>query len=222
VATADINGDGVPDIVTGAGAGGGPHLRVFDGVSGQTIRNFFAFEATFTGGITVAAGDVNGDNVPDLVAGAGPGGGPAVAVFNGRNLAEVRRFFAYDPSFRGGVQVTVADVANTFEAEIIVGAGPGGGPHVQVFNGLNLASISSFFAVPPGPSETAGVFVGVHDFNRDRKPEIVAVTRSTNLTEPSQIRVFDLTAGLITRPPVTDLSLTEPFNGAVFVGGLTG
>src|SRR5262249_13745666 len=35
VATGDINGDGVDDIITAPGPGGGPDIRVFDGVTGQ-------------------------------------------------------------------------------------------------------------------------------------------------------------------------------------------
>jgi len=220
LALADVNGDGTPDIVTGAGAGGGPHVKVFDGATGTVIRSFFAFESTFTGGVSVAAGDLTGDGVADLVAGAGAGGGPAVAVFNGRNLSEVRRFFAYAPTFTGGVNVAVGDVTGTFESEIIVGAGPGGGPHVQVFNGLTLNAVSSFFAVPLTPEENRGVFVAVADFNRDRKPEIVAVTQSPKSTEAARIRTFDLTIGLVTRPIGSDLSLTEEFFGAVNVGGI--
>ena len=222
LATADINGDGVPDIVTGAGAGGGPHVKVFDGATGAVIRNFFAFESTFTGGVSVAAGDVTGDLVADIVAGAGAGGGPAVAVFNGANLSNVRRFFAYAPTFTGGVNVAVGDVTGTFESEIIVGAGVGGGPHVQVYNGLTLNSISSFFAVGLTPLENRGVVVSVHDFNRDQKPEIVAATQSPNPTEPARVRVFDLTAGLVTRPAGSDLALTDTFLGAVDVGGING
>ena len=37
VATGDINGEGTPDIITGAGAGGGPHVKIFDG-SDKTSR----------------------------------------------------------------------------------------------------------------------------------------------------------------------------------------
>src|SRR5262249_7728657 len=65
-AVGDVNGDGVPDIVTAAGAGGGPHIRVFSGVDGSFIGEFFAYDAAFTGGVYVAVGDVNGDGYADI------------------------------------------------------------------------------------------------------------------------------------------------------------
>jgi fibronectin-binding autotransporter adhesin len=106
VALADVNDDGVPDIITAAGPGGGPHIKVFDGTDGATLlASFFAYSPAFTGGVFVAAGDVNGDFHADIITGAGPGGGPNVKAFNGATLGVVADFFPYDPGFLGGVNV---------------------------------------------------------------------------------------------------------------------
>ena len=147
VATADFNGDGVPDVVTATGPGGGPHVEVFDGASGKLLASFFAYGPGFAGGVSVAAADVNGDGVPDIITGAGPGGGPHVEVIDGTKLGQTQgngqiadsallaSFFAYDPGFTNGVRVAAGDVNGDGHADIITGAGPGGGPHVQVFDG---------------------------------------------------------------------------------------
>lgn len=95
VAAGDINGDGRADIITGAGAGGGPHVKAFDGVTGDLLLSFFAYTPAFTGGINVAVGDVNSDGLADIITGAGPGGGPHVKVFDGRTGAEQASFFAF-------------------------------------------------------------------------------------------------------------------------------
>ena len=108
-AAGDFDGDGIPDLVTGAGVGGGPHVRVLSGADGTELRSFYAYSDTFPGGVSVAVGDVTGDGTPDLVTGAGPGGGPHVKVFDGVTFAEVRSFYAYDERFAGGVSVAAGD-----------------------------------------------------------------------------------------------------------------
>ena len=50
VATGDVNGDGRADIITGAGPGGRPHVRVFSGVDLRPLDDFFPFDAAFSGG----------------------------------------------------------------------------------------------------------------------------------------------------------------------------
>src|SRR5207253_2623408 len=94
---------------------------------------FLAYPAGFTGGVRVALADVTGDKVPDIVTAAGPGGGPHVKVFDGATGKLVASWFAYNPGFAGGVYVAAGDTDGDGRAEVITGAGPGGGPHVKVF-----------------------------------------------------------------------------------------
>jgi hypothetical protein len=162
VSTGDVTGDGFEDIAVGAGPGGGPHVRTFDGRTGAEIHSFFAYDESFRGGVFVGLGDATGDLRADLVTGTGVGGGPHVRVFNGQNLAEIHSFFAYDPAFRGGVTVRLGDVSGDGFADVVTGAGVGGGPHVRVFDGRTLTEIQSFFA--GDPESRGGVFVGVADF----------------------------------------------------------
>jgi hypothetical protein len=171
VALGDVNGDGIPDIITGAGPGGGPHVKVFSGKDLSLLFSFFAYDPQFTGGVFVAAGDVNGDGRADIITGAGPGGGPHVKVFSGADLSVLASFFAYDPAFPGGVFVAAGDVNGDGRADIITGAGPGGGPHVKVFSGVNLSVLASFFAYDP--AFPGGVYVGAGDVNGDGRDDIV-------------------------------------------------
>jgi hypothetical protein len=53
VAVNDGNGDGVADILTGAGPGGGPHVKVFSFPVLDLLFSFYSGEATNTGGVYV-------------------------------------------------------------------------------------------------------------------------------------------------------------------------
>ncbi len=118
-------------IVTGAGPGGGPLVKTLSS-DGTIISQFFAYPAGFKGGVDVAAADIDGDGTDEIITGAGPGGGPQVRILSANGTPRFS-FFAYPLSFRGGVRVSAGDVDNDGKAEIITGAGPGGGPHVRVF-----------------------------------------------------------------------------------------
>jgi hypothetical protein len=169
VATGDVDGDGDDEIITGAGLGGGPHIKVRT-AGGGTIASFMAYNPSFTGGVFVAAADLDADGDDEIITGAGAGGGPHVRAFDLSfsgsgaltGVSAAASFMAYNPGFRGGVQVGGGQLfPSSSRHEIVTGAGPGGGPHVKVF-GATGALISSFF--PYSKAFPGGVYVGVGDY----------------------------------------------------------
>ena len=144
VAVDDINGDGIHDIVTAPGPGGGPNVKVFDGSTGQAIKDFFAFDPSFTGGVLISTGDFNGDKFGDIITAAGSGGGPAVAVRSGQDLSTIGSFLAYDPVYKGGVQVTGADLRGDGITDVIVGPADNTPLGKQLFAGSTFQLDRSF------------------------------------------------------------------------------
>src|SRR5688572_14421791 len=115
VAVGDVTGDGTLDVITAPGDGGGPIVRVFDGAAlpgiNRPLYDLLAYDSEFRGGVNIATGDINADGRPDIITGAGNGGGPHVKAFNGldNGATLLLSFFAYEQVFRGGVRVGAAD-----------------------------------------------------------------------------------------------------------------
>src|SRR5262245_11145863 len=108
VATGDVTGDGVEDIVTAPGFGGGPHLKLFDGVTGALVREWMAFDPEFRGGVWVAIGDVPDDGKGGVLVGRGRSGAPQLRAFDAVANAIVKDFIR-GGTFSGGVTVAVGD-----------------------------------------------------------------------------------------------------------------
>lgn len=196
VASADFNGDGIADLVVGtapnltpaelAAVGGDPQgpmiVAVYDGSTLQRVAEFQPFEDSFTGGVFVAAGDVNGDGIPDIAVSADVGGGPRVRIFLGTPSGEFTvgaDFNAIDdPRFRGGTRITIGDVNGDGFGDLIVVAGPGGGPRVAIFDGRTLSGavdpsrlVKDFFAFDP--NLTDGAYAASGDVNGDNFDDLV-------------------------------------------------
>lgn len=150
IAAGEVSGGGKAEIVTGAGAGGAPHVRVFNADSTPIGPGFYAYGQNFSGGVSVAVADAK------IVTGAGPGGAPHVRSFDGAGVAAAS-FYAYPEGFRGGVRVASAELGGSGGREIITGAGPGGAPHVRVFTSNGAATAASFYAY--GENFGGGVYV---------------------------------------------------------------
>lgn len=75
------------------------------GLDPLVLFDFAPFEAMFTGGVFVTAGDLTGDGIPELVVTPDQGGGPRVQVYSfaAGSFTKVADFFGIDdPNFRGG------------------------------------------------------------------------------------------------------------------------
>lgn len=177
VATGDINGDNVEDIIVGAAING--HVKVFDGSTGAEISSFLAYGG-FTGGVFVAAADVNNDTRADIVTGATANG--HVKVFDGFTGQVIRSFLAYGSSYAGAVAVAGGDIDGDGFADIVTGAAANG--HVKVFDGETNLELRSFLAY--GAGYTGGVFVAAGLLDRDRFADIITGTSGI----PPHVKVF--------------------------------
>jgi len=156
-------------FATGADAGGGPEVKV--NFTNGTSVSFFAYDMAYRGGVRVTMGDLNGDGNNEIITGTGPGGGPNIRVFNvtsSGSVTMVANFFAFEPQFMGGVYVAAGnlngDVSGSGNgiADLIVSAGPGGGPRVIAYSGganyVNLNNqLCDYFVY--SPAFTGGVSV---------------------------------------------------------------
>ncbi len=209
VAVGDLDGDGMDEIITGPGNGGGPQVRVFDRYGKPKFTpGFFAFDQAQRGGVFVAAGDVNGDGVDEIIAGAGVGTVPEVRIFDRFGTRKYVPFLAYAATFRGGVSVASGDVNGDGVDEIVTGPFSNGGPHVRIFTKSGTV-LGQFFAY--ASTFRGGVHVAAGDVNNDGTDDIVA---GAGYGGGPQVRLFNLTGKVLGQ----FFAYTLAFRGGVFVG----
>jgi hypothetical protein len=173
LAVIDLEGDGTIEIITGTENGGGPHIRVFDNQGVLINPGFFAYAENFRGGVDIAVGDLDGDGLQEIITGAGNGGGPHVRVFSKHGNLVNPGFFAFDPSFRGGVNVAVADVDGDGVDDVVTGAGSGGSSEIRVHD--KDGNLSATFTAFDG-SQNSGIEVAATDFDGDGQAEIIGLS----------------------------------------------
>jgi hypothetical protein len=208
VAVGDVNGDSFADIIVSADCGGGPQVTITSGKDGTMLASFYATAPTFTGGIRVACADLFGTGHADVIAAAGPGGGPQVTIFSGKTLSLRTAFYALPVTFTGGMYIA-AGIVNG-KGDIIVGAEKGGGPEVNVFDAVTQQSLEAFYALPA--TFTGGVRVAFNS-NFEGHPGILTVAGPGG---GPQTLIFDA----VTEAVLDSFYAFAPvFGGGVYVGG---
>lgn len=194
VGMGDLDGDRKYEIVTAPGRGRAPEIRIFD-LDGTYRQHFFAFSRKFRNGVNIAVGDLDGNGKAEIVVAPKRGGGPQVRIFGKRGARfrpTTEHFFAYRPSFRGGVSVTLGDLDADGKAEIMTAPESSGGPHVRVFSSkLGIFRPSTGGVMAYARSFTSGIRLAAGDLDADGKVEIVTIPRPDT---DSRLRVFRMTA----------------------------
>jgi hypothetical protein len=184
--TADVNGDGVEDVIVGPGPGIPTEIKVYSGanfpVSPDTslFASGYAFETSFTGGVFLSAGDINGDGFADVVVSPDQGGGPRVRIVSGKDRTVLADFLGIDdPNFRGGARTALGDLNGDGVPDLIVAAGFGGGPRVAIYDGKSLRPgqtprklVNDFFVFEQGLRN--GAFVAAGDIDGDGFADLIA------------------------------------------------
>jgi len=183
IAVGDVNNDGEEEIITAPMKGGGPHIRVFDQY-GKLLSEFFAYDASFHGGVNIAVGDVNNDGEENIITAPMSGNVPEIRVFDNRHRIK-GRFLAYDSSMTSGVEVTVGDINNDKWNEIITVPVKDDGYTIKLFSmkGRNKGQFLSY-----SKSLTMGLKIIAKDISGDNIPEILTLP---NKGTASLLRVYD-------------------------------
>ncbi|MDB5314043.1 MAG: repeat protein [Gemmataceae bacterium] len=178
VARADVTGDGIDDLIVGTGPGTPTLVRVYDGSTHTQVFQIQPFEAAFTGGVYVTAGDLTGNGIADLIVTPDEGGGPRVQVYRGPDFAKAADFFGIDdPNFRGGARTAVGDFNGNGRGDLVVAAGFGGGPRVVVYNGTTVTGTPQKLFNDIFVFENTlrnGAFVAAGDLDGDGKADLFA------------------------------------------------
>ncbi len=201
VTTADLNGDGTPDIITAPNAGRVAEVRIFDGTNGVLLNSYQPNGAAYKQGLYVAAGDVDGDGQPEIITSI-QRSVKAIQPVSQVQVAAVDTlinitpgilvFQPYAKTVVTGAVVAAADIDNDGRAEIITAPGTGNVATVKVFDGQTGDVLRQFNAFET--KFRGGVSIAAGDVDGDGQAEVIL---GAGTGGKSRVRVFDANFGIL-------------------------
>lgn len=154
----------------GSGAGQVAQVSVYSSESNGLLAMFQPFGDQYTGGVTVASGDLTGDGIDDVVV-ASTNGSSRIALFDGASRKVVSEFEAFAGS-KSGAFIALGDLTGDGRLDLVVG----GPTSVRIYRGQDLWKGQPRIAAelqPFGSGFTGGVRVAVGDLDGNGIADLV-------------------------------------------------
>ena len=189
VEVGDVYNNGREKIVIGSPANTEPRVYIYDS-QGKLLNNFLVYDQKFKGGVAVAIGDVDEDYRNEIITAPAGNGGPHIRIFD-KNGGLKGQFFAGNKDFRGGLNISVGNLNNDRQEEIVIAPKNNSSPYILVYD-LNGKLISNFLAYTKNFKKE--VSIEIADTNSDYHNEIIT---SAGAGGGPHVRIFDLSGNLI-------------------------
>lgn len=179
VIAANLDEDTIPELIVSPQYGGSSEVRVFKktGAFYVLYKKWNAFEDTFSGGVAIAAADINADDREEIIVSSGPGRIGEIRTYTtDGNL--VHSFFPFEDTHATGVNIATGDINGDCEKEIIASEASKGS-RVRIFSVHGTPKMLNEW----NALQSGGVTLATADTDYDGKDEII--TASNGDTSPT-------------------------------------
>jgi len=186
LATGDINGDNIDEIIIGSAPGAEPLVMIFNN-KGKLLKKFLAYTKTFRGGVNLAVAKLDNNDQAEIVVVPASRGAGQVRIFNENGKLQ-KQFSVAQNNLSGGLNIAVGDLEGNGENEIIIAAGSGQEPQVKIFNRSGKL-IGAFLAYEK--NFRGGVKVAVANVNGRKDHNKAEIILAPGKGREPQVKIFN-------------------------------